>query len=103
MAWIPCNAVSRKPLYLAIRIEKEVRGISAGMIAATSRNTWLSVMTRAGADMVCIVRASSGGRQHATMPPASNASRSTCCCGRMSRPFGADSSKGSTRMIWSPG
>ena len=43
----PRTASSRNPLYLAIRIEKEVSGICSGTVAATRSKTWLSVITMA--------------------------------------------------------
>ena len=48
MAAAPRTAVSSRPLLRAIRMEKEVRGISAGVSAEALANTWLSVMTMAG-------------------------------------------------------
>ena len=49
MAEAPSTNAERSPLYLAITIEKEVRGISGGNIPFTFSNTWESVITRAGA------------------------------------------------------
>ena len=48
IAATPSTAWARKPLYRAIRIEKEVSGISFGVTASTSLKAWLSVTTRAG-------------------------------------------------------
>ena len=47
-ALAPRTTVSRFPLYLANKIEKEVSGISAGVSLETFANAWLSVMTSEG-------------------------------------------------------
>ena len=87
---VPWTAWVRFPLYLAKRIENEVRRMSFGVRRSTSGNTWLSVMTRDGFFFKELsVSVSSDSRQTMGMAPESKRSRITCCCGRIRRPFGA--------------
>ena len=103
-AFTPLAAASRNPLYLAIKTEKEVSSTWSGTTSATSENAWLSVITRSGSRPSFLSAAkSSVSRTTTDMAPASRISRMACCCGRISRPFGAALSMGTTRTTRSRG
>ena len=103
MAVTPRTASRRKPLWRAMRMEKDVNVISSGMTAATSPKTWLSVTTmRGGLPSSSSVFARAFSLTTTAVQLASRISRMVCCCGRMSRPFGAAVSIGTTRTTKSP-
>ena len=103
IAAAPFTAVSRKPLYRAIKIENEVRRISSGTMSFTLWNTWLSVITSDGfVPRLLSVASSSVSRTIKAVAPASSRSRIVCCCGRISLPFGAAVSIGITKTVRSP-
>ena len=70
---------------------------------ATFANACESVITRRTSPTVAIRSASSSGWQTRALAWASRTSRSTSCCGKMMRPFGADESMGTTSTTLSPG
>ena len=85
-------------------MEKEVSGISEGVSLSTSLNAWLSVITSAGFfPSESSVLLSSVSFTTIAVVPASRRSRIVCCCGRISLPFGAAESIGTTSTMKSPG
>ena len=99
MAAAPAARSGRSPLRRAIRIEKVVKGTDCGVSSATRRTTCESQTTRAGGSFRQVKAAPSSPSvttRHNLRP--SRASRMVCTCGKMSRPFGAPESMGTTRM-----
>ena len=93
---------SRMPLNLAIRIEKDVRGILGGTIFDTLPKAWLSVMTILTLPTFSRAIASSVSLTTTGIAPLPKRSLITICCGRMSLSFGADLSIGTTSTTRSP-
>ena len=103
IAAAPETARGRLPLYLAIKMEKDVKGISLGKTLLTLPKIWLSVMTSfGGADNFSSVETSSVSLQTIAFAPASRISRMVCCWGKISLPLGAALSIGTTRTTTSP-
>ena len=100
----PAAMAARSPLAWAMRMEKEVSGISSGVSRDTSSKAWLSVMTiRGGTLSFSSVCGRSVAWQTTALAWASSTSRSTCCWGRIIRPLGAAASMGITSTTRSPG
>ena len=103
-AFTPLTSSSRSPLYLANRIENEVSLISSGTIFETLPNACESVMTNAGfLPISSKVFSNSVSLTTIDAAPASRRSRIVCCCGRISLPFGAALSIGTTKITKSFG
>ena len=103
-AFTPRTIVSRFPLYLANKIEKDVSKISFGVSFATFPKTWLSVITIFGfLPSEANVPASSVSFTTIADASASKMSRIVCCCGKIRRPFGAALSIGTTSTTKSDG
>ncbi len=100
----PFTSILRFPLYLANNMENEVSKTLSGTIFATVGKAWLSVITRAGGfPSFFSVSSSSVSRTVTETAPASKRSRMVCCCGRISLPFGAALSIGTTSTTKSIG
>ena len=84
-------------------MENEVNITSDGISFATLPNTWLSVITSFGFfPRFWSVSQSSSSLTTTAVAPASSTPRIVCCCGRISLPFGAALSIGTTRTAKSP-
>ena len=100
IAFAPFAAVSSTPLYLAIRIEKEVSLMSFGVSFAIAAKAWLSVITSDGfwasEFKVC---SNSLSLVTTAIAPESRISRITICCGKIILPFGAALSIGTSTTV----
>ena len=103
IASAPAQYAARSPFARAKTIEKLVSGTSGGTARATSPKACESVTTKRTPPERSRTALSCAGWQTSAAHPASRSSRTTCCCGRMRRPFGADSSMGQTHATTSPG
>ena len=99
--WDAINGWTSVTTYASTTL-KLVSGISSGTTAATLANTWLSVTTRCGLCNEANVFPSSSGWQKTATAWRSIRSRSTCTCGSIMRPSGAELSMGVTSTTVSP-
>ena len=99
----PSRASCNVPLYLASKIEKDVREIFSGTIFATWLNAWESVITSLGFWLIEF-NVASNCSTWVTIEIAcvSRISLITICCGKINLPFGAAESIGTTRTTMSP-